>query len=747
MPVPVARTYISYVPSYLAGSNGRSYVPPVQGAESRSYVPPAEGAGGPSYAPCEAGKTGTDGWSYTPFVTGGGSYVPPEPGGPSYVPPARGSPSYIPAVAASTGNRSYVPPGPGDTARYTATPVPLRYADVSRRPYGATMTLPSGGSFIQVPEAKLSNRSPSLTPSYTPSIESFVVTAWPGAKTPPEVKGSKKALSLEECGAGWGLVGHPSVSRCWHAALPENQECADCGAPRPDWASVNQGTLICIDCAGTHRSLGAHISKVKSLGLDKWKPDEVENFVSKGGNRKVNESLRKGGAPVAPQLGAPRAAWDIYIRRKYAEKAPLDTRLNGYHPKSLGAAQAGGSPSEGEGLKAVVPERSGFRQHHDWHHFRHSCMSTMCPRLAARSCSAAGFGRSLNLHRELSCHLGTTCHQGLVMVDIASVDIGVERAQDLRMLGRFFLSLSVVLSLGSVTTDGTSSRRGSEKASWNPPERKELLWDAQDFSGREAPRAWERWLWCRVYDWDLIGFKQLAAAGRIDLLQFMERHGACGAQGVEVELFASSEDDGGSDSEASPTSHPTSFGTFNPEDRPTGSGVAGDVHRLGKAPAHHHRHDRDAVIPAAEAHRAVRVSQRLRLAKSPRKVCQPRGLTQLPALHAAQDFLRPPSLLDRGSSPARLKASAAARLEASHLGERLRASHQAVMASQIIIDRMEAKLMVADAWQASQDRSRPREPASRPPRPSCAQLASSSECADASMRLTRTNGPQKDGTL
>ena len=27
-------------------------------------------------------------------------------------------------------------------------------------------------------------------------------------------------------------------------------------------------------------------------------------------------------------------------------------------------------------------------------------MSTMCPRLAARSCSAAGFGRSLNLHRE-----------------------------------------------------------------------------------------------------------------------------------------------------------------------------------------------------------------------------------------------------------------------------------------------------------------------------------------------------------
>jgi hypothetical protein len=31
-----------------------------------------------------------------------------------------------------------------------------------------------------------------------------------------------------------------------------NDECADCGAPKPSWASKNLGVLICIKCSGTH---------------------------------------------------------------------------------------------------------------------------------------------------------------------------------------------------------------------------------------------------------------------------------------------------------------------------------------------------------------------------------------------------------------------------------------------------------------------------------------------------------------
>lgn len=44
--------------------------------------------------------------------------------------------------------------------------------------------------------------------------------------------------------------------------IPGNDECAECNAPDPDWASLNLGVLMCIECSGVHRNLGVHISKV-----------------------------------------------------------------------------------------------------------------------------------------------------------------------------------------------------------------------------------------------------------------------------------------------------------------------------------------------------------------------------------------------------------------------------------------------------------------------------------------------------
>ncbi|KAI0244539.1 hypothetical protein L0F63_007315 [Massospora cicadina] len=47
-----------------------------------------------------------------------------------------------------------------------------------------------------------------------------------------------------------------------------NCACADCDAPAPEWCSINFGILLCIECSGIHRSLGTHITKVRSLTLD-----------------------------------------------------------------------------------------------------------------------------------------------------------------------------------------------------------------------------------------------------------------------------------------------------------------------------------------------------------------------------------------------------------------------------------------------------------------------------------------------
>lgn len=56
------------------------------------------------------------------------------------------------------------------------------------------------------------------------------------------------------------------ANRLWSS--PWNKDCADCGAPNPEWASVNLLVVICEECAGEHRSMGSSRSKVRSLKLD-----------------------------------------------------------------------------------------------------------------------------------------------------------------------------------------------------------------------------------------------------------------------------------------------------------------------------------------------------------------------------------------------------------------------------------------------------------------------------------------------
>ncbi|XP_043219367.1 ARF GTPase-activating protein GIT2-like isoform X3 [Amphibalanus amphitrite] len=70
--------------------------------------------------------------------------------------------------------------------------------------------------------------------------------------------------------------------------------CADCGAPEPSWASINRGILICDDCCSVHRSLGRHISQVKSLRRGFWNAQQlkmVQNLADSSANNIWEHSL------------------------------------------------------------------------------------------------------------------------------------------------------------------------------------------------------------------------------------------------------------------------------------------------------------------------------------------------------------------------------------------------------------------------------------------------------------------------
>ncbi|KAG0650656.1 csx2 [Hyphodiscus hymeniophilus] len=123
------------------------------------------------------------------------------------------------------------------------------------------------------------------------------------------------------------LLRDADQGNCW---------CADCGSGiKTEWVSINLAIILCIECSGIHRSLGTHISKVRSLTLDinSFTTDIVELLLLVG-NRVSNmiwEAKLDPGIKPTPQ--ASREQRLKFITAKYVERAyvePISSTVSRY---------------------------------------------------------------------------------------------------------------------------------------------------------------------------------------------------------------------------------------------------------------------------------------------------------------------------------------------------------------------------------------------------------------------------------
>lgn len=138
-------------------------------------------------------------------------------------------------------------------------------------------------------------------------------------------------------------------------AIPGNDRCMECGMKSPQWASVSFGTVFCLECSGVHRSLGVHISFVRSIAMDSWTDLQLK-AMNCGGNDKCKNYLKSNGVSLSAPI---KEKYESRVAQHYKEV--LKARINGAPEPPLPAASAAPmrTSNSRNGLSTAVAAKPG----------------------------------------------------------------------------------------------------------------------------------------------------------------------------------------------------------------------------------------------------------------------------------------------------------------------------------------------------------------------------------------------------